>query len=98
MGKDSVMSPARNQSVVDLIDAFAAAAPSRLPDAFAVLTDALWRAGRSTEDAPAAAALLLQRWNTIGDDRQGHVAVLLGLLVDAEYPTTDGPVARTVRA
>ncbi|WDZ83500.1 class I SAM-dependent methyltransferase [Micromonospora cathayae] len=92
------MSPARDQSVVDLIDRFGAAAPAELPAATTALTDALWQRGRSTGAAPDAATLLLGRWSTFDGDRQGRLAVLLGLLVDAEYPTTDGPVARAVRA
>src|SRR5215213_5009417 len=85
-------------AVAGLVDALANAAPDRLDAEFQRLVGALWTDGDLTALALPAVPVLVAELDRVGADRQGHLAVLLGLLAEAEYPATDGPVTAAVRA
>lgn len=85
------------QVVTEQIDSFATA-PATLQDAeFHRLVDALWRGGTATELAAPAVPELIARFDQLDDERKGHLAILLGLLVESEYPATDARLATAVR-
>jgi SAM-dependent methyltransferase len=84
-------------SLAELIDAFADAPPQHLVSAYHRLVDAVWRDGELTDLAPRAVAPLVQLLDRVDKVRKGYVAVLLGLLAEAEYPATDGPVTAVIR-
>jgi SAM-dependent methyltransferase len=84
-------------AVTKLIDSFAGAVPGRVDAEFRRLLDALWDNGELTDQAQPAASELVARLEQVDDIRKGYLAVLLGLLVEAEHPATDGPVATVVR-
>jgi SAM-dependent methyltransferase len=83
-------------TVAELLTAFTDATPDRIDAQFQRLAGALWRDGTLTELARPAAATLVASLDRIGEDRQGHLLVLLGLLAEAEHPV-EGPVAAEVR-
>jgi SAM-dependent methyltransferase len=98
-------------AVAELIDAFTGAPPERLGDDFRRLVDAVWHDGAATDQAPVAAPVLAAvlagrrtepRDEPLGEPLDeahlGHLAVLLGLLAETEYPTTDGPIITAIRA
>ncbi|MEO3843221.1 methyltransferase domain-containing protein [Streptomyces sp. CNZ287] len=82
--------------VHELVSAFVDAPDDRLDAEFRQLTGALWRDGAATGLALPAAEELAGRFEALDDRRRGYAAVLLGLLVETEYPATDGPVATAV--
>lgn len=84
-------------TVAELVTAFTDATPDRIGARFQRLAGALWHNGTLTELARPAAATLVASLDRIGEDRQGHLLVLLALLAQAEHPVTDGPVAGEVR-
>ena len=90
--------PTVDQPVAQLLDAFAGATPDDLDAEYERLVGALWEEGALTDRAAAATPDLVAALDRVGAGRQGHVLVLLGLLAQAEYPATDGPVATAVRA
>ncbi len=83
--------------VAELIDAFAAAAPDRLDAEYQVLVAALWHDGEVTAAALPAVPELVARLEEADDRRKGYLAVLLGLLAEAEYPAADGEITTAVR-
>ena len=83
-------------TVAELIDSFIDATPDRLDDEYQRLVGAVWNDGDLTELSLAAVPELVDRIEQVGDDRKGHLAILLGMLAEAEYPATDGPVATAV--
>jgi SAM-dependent methyltransferase len=85
-------------TIAELIDSFAEAGPDRLSAEFHRLVAALWSSGHLTEQALPAIPALLARLDQLDDQRQGYLMILLGLLSEAEYPVTDGPVTTAVRA
>lgn len=91
------MSVATSPTTTDLIEDFAQAPPERLGDAFLALVAALWDDGALTGAALPAVPDLAALFARADETRQGHLAILLGLLAEAEYPATDGPVAAAVR-
>lgn len=88
------MSPS---TVTDLLDSFITAPRDRLDPAYRRLTAALWDGGRLTDAALPAAVGIVARLAEADEEVQGHLALLLGLLVEAEYPATDGEVTAAVR-
>ncbi|ETK37177.1 class I SAM-dependent methyltransferase [Microbispora sp. ATCC PTA-5024] len=88
---------AADVTVSDLLDAVISAPAVRLDAEFLRLVDALWDGGTLTALALPAVPLVLERLDRAGDDRKGHLLVLLGLLAEAEYPDTEGPVTAAVR-
>jgi len=99
-------------TVGDLIDSFTQAPPDRVYAEYQRLVGALWNAGTLTDLAPIAAPALAARLAAAGTERQGHIAVLLGLLVEAERaaegprgpqnadavaPAAAGPISAAVR-
>ncbi|MFD9908409.1 methyltransferase domain-containing protein [Streptomyces sp. NPDC059063] len=75
-----------------LIGAFTTAPDDRLDAAFQELAGALWRDGVVTGLAHPAVQALTARFAGLDDRRKGYLAVLFGLLAEAEYPAADGPV------
>ncbi len=84
-------------TVAGLVRAFTTAPPDGVDDAYQRLVGALWNGGELTDLALSATPALVAALDDVGDDRQGHLAILLGLLAEAEYPRLDGPVATAVR-
>ncbi|MFF5207154.1 class I SAM-dependent methyltransferase [Streptosporangium sp. NPDC000396] len=86
-----------HSTVVELIDSFAGATPDRLDAEFQRLAGALWNDGDLTDLALSAVPALVARLDQVDDDRKGYLAILLGLLAEAEYPAADGEVSAAVR-
>ncbi|AWI32791.1 class I SAM-dependent methyltransferase [Streptomyces sp. ICN441] len=80
-----------------LTGAFLGAAPDDLAGEFRTLVDALWDAGEAKAGALAAVPDLVSALAEADPGRKGHLAVLLGLLAETEYPDPDGPLTRAVR-
>ncbi|MFI1718223.1 methyltransferase domain-containing protein [Streptomyces litmocidini] len=91
------VSTAPAPAIVGLADAFVAAAPDGVAGEFRTLVDALWEDGTANGQALAAVPALVAALERAGTDRKGHLAVLLGLLAETEYPDLDGPLAGAVR-
>ncbi len=83
--------------VRDLLDAFASAPPDRRAAEFQRLTETVWRDGMLTDRAAAAVGDLRTALDRVPAAQQGYLLVLLGLLVEAEYPATDGEIHTAVR-
>ncbi|VVJ20420.1 Uncharacterised protein [Amycolatopsis camponoti] len=84
--------------IAELADGFVNAPTEQLDERFRRLTGALWDDGVLTDLALPAVPALVARLDKAADDRKGHLAVLLGVLAEAEFPETGGPVATAVRA
>jgi SAM-dependent methyltransferase len=85
-------------TVAELVHSFTGAPPEDLETAFHRLVGALWNDGKLTDLAAEAAPAVVAALDEVGADRQGYLAILLGLLVEAEYPRPDGEVTAVVRA
>lgn len=85
---------------VRLVDALTGAAPddAGIPARYQELVAALWADGENRPRAAEAVPALVAGLERADPGRKGRLAVLLGLLVEAEYPDTEGPVATAVRA
>jgi SAM-dependent methyltransferase len=83
-------------TVYELLDVFGEVADDRLGVEFQRLVGALWRDGTLAEAAHLAVPALVARMGEVDDRRKGYLAVLLGLLAEAEYPATDGPVGAAI--
>ncbi|WP_425247605.1 methyltransferase domain-containing protein [Streptomyces sp. NEAU-NA10] len=81
-----------------LVDAFVDAAPEQTAQHYRTLVDAVWEDGELTASALDAVPALVAGLERAGNERRGHLAILLGLLAEAEHPTSAGPVTRAVRA
>ncbi|MDM4719655.1 class I SAM-dependent methyltransferase [Micromonospora sp. WMMA1363] len=81
-----------------LLRSFENAPAHRLEAAYQHLVAALWRDGQATDAAIGAVPLLLTAMWRAEERRKGDLAVVLGLLVETEYPNTDGPIATVVRS
>ncbi len=82
-------------TVAELAKSFADAPKGDLRDSFLLLADAVWRDGELTALSAPAAGVLIEQLDLVDDERKGYLAVLLGLLAEAEYPSP-GPVAAAV--
>ncbi|HST48817.1 methyltransferase domain-containing protein [Jatrophihabitans sp.] len=80
-----------------LLDAFTGAPPERQVAEFLRLTEAVWHDGTVTDAAAAAVADLRAALDQAPAEQQGYLLVLLGLLVEAEYPETGGVIYTAVR-
>jgi len=80
-----------------LLDAFVSAPPDRRAAEFQRLTEAVWRDGKITDHAAAAVGDLRAALDQAPAAQQGYLLVLLGLLVEAEYPETGGTIYTAVR-
>ncbi|MEU0572472.1 class I SAM-dependent methyltransferase [Nonomuraea sp. NPDC005983] len=87
-----------HSTVAELVNSFINATPDGLDAAFHRLAGALWSEGELTDLALEATPALVAALDEVGSDRQGYLAILLGLLAEAEYPRLDGEVATAVRA
>jgi SAM-dependent methyltransferase len=85
-------------AAVGLAEAFVRTAPDDVPAAFRALVDALWDDGVASADALAAVPSIVAALERAGTDRKGHLAILLGLLAETDYPDLDGELTRAVRA
>jgi ubiquinone/menaquinone biosynthesis C-methylase UbiE len=84
--------------VAELVRSFTGATPDDLSAAYEQLVGAVWSEGKLTDLAVEAAPVLVAAIDEVDAERQGYLAVLLGLLAEAEYPRLDGEVATAVRA
>jgi SAM-dependent methyltransferase len=84
--------------VATLIDSFAGAPADGLEEAYQRLVGALWLSGDPTELALPAVPQLVACLDQVDEPRQGHLAILLGLLAEAENPAVDGTLNTAVRA
>ncbi|WP_018255483.1 class I SAM-dependent methyltransferase [Salinispora mooreana] len=79
-----------------LLRSFENAPAHRVEAAYQQLVAALWQGGQATDSAIDAVPLLLSAMQH-GEERQkGDLVILLGLLVETEYPRTDGPVGTAI--
>ncbi|MGW3359707.1 methyltransferase domain-containing protein [Streptomyces bungoensis] len=85
-------------AAVRLAEAFVRAAPDDVPAAFRALVDTLWDDGTASADALPAVPSLVAALEHADTDHKGHLAVLLGLLAETDYPDTDGALTHAVRA
>ncbi|MFJ3906173.1 methyltransferase domain-containing protein [Streptomyces sp. NPDC090025] len=85
-------------AALGIADSFVRVAPDGVADEFRTLVDALWDDGTADAGALAAVPSLVAALAEAGADRKGHLAVLLGLLAETEYPDLDGPLTTAVRA
>jgi SAM-dependent methyltransferase len=92
------MSVTTNRSTIaELIDSFATAAPDLLCAEYQRLVGELWCDGELSVHALPAVPALVSRFDEVDDQRAGYLAILLGLLAEAEYPVFDGEVSAAVR-
>ncbi|HEY9473908.1 MAG TPA: class I SAM-dependent methyltransferase, partial [Mycobacteriales bacterium] len=89
---------AAHSTVADLVGSFVNAAPDQVHTEYLRLVDSLWDSGTLTGLARPAAPVLVAHLDLVSSDRQGYLAVLLGLLVEAGYPATDGEVTTAVHS
>ena len=85
-------------AATELVDAFVAAPAGDLDGAFHTLTDAVWEDGTATGLALPVTTEITSRFADVEASHQGHLAVLLSLLVETELPATDGPLATAAAA
>jgi len=90
--------PAADSTVDELVRSFIGALPDDLDAAYQRLVDALWSEGKVIDGAAVAVPSVVAALGDTDPVRQGRLAVLLGLLAEAEYPRLDGEVAIAVRA
>lgn len=87
-----------HETVAELVKSFADAPGSADPefrDAFLRLATEVWDDGALTVLSEPAAGVLIEQLDLVDDERKGYLAVLLGLLAEAEYPSP-GPVTAEV--
>lgn len=89
----SVASP----TVTELLASFAEATPDHVERGYRRLVEAVWNGGEPTASALPAVPHLVAFLDRVDDLRRGHLALVLGLLVEAEYPLT-GQLHRAVGA
>jgi SAM-dependent methyltransferase len=90
--------PAADAAVAELVRSFTGALPDDLDAAYQRLVGALWSEGKVTDVAADAVPAVVAGLDEAAPDRQGQLAILLGLLAETEYPRLDGEVATAVRA
>lgn len=89
--------PTADSAIADLVRSFTGAPPDDLDAAYRRLVGALWNEGKVTEIAAESVPAVVAALDGTGPERQGRLAILLGLLAEAEYPRLDGEVATAVR-
>ncbi|MCE7079484.1 class I SAM-dependent methyltransferase [Streptomyces sp. ST2-7A] len=85
-------------SVATLVNRYLEGPPRSVPDAFRTLTASVWSPRGAVEGATAAVPLLIEGLRRAEPGRRGRLAILLGLLAESEYPSTDGPLVTAVRS
>jgi SAM-dependent methyltransferase len=85
-------------AAVGSVDAFVEAGPESRAAQFRALVEELWYDGELSPSALSAIPVLVDALRSAGNEHRGHLAILLGLLAEAEYPTVAGPVTLEVRA
>lgn len=85
-----------SRTAADLLDSFLAAPPDRLAADFRALAAEVWDDGRLTDAAGPLAPELVAAFGAADPARQGYLAVLLGLLAQAD--AEDGTVRAEVRS
>lgn len=83
-------------TIAGLLSSFAAAPAEHAFEEYRRLTAALWCDGELTELARGATPAVVDHLDEVADDRKGYLAILLGLLTEAD-PTQHGEVAGAVR-
>lgn len=96
-GRTGVTTPIKNVTLQNLIDAFVEGPDSRFNSTFHELVAGVWNNGENKDPALSAARALIARADEITEERKGYMAILLGLLAEAEYPVLDGPVTTALR-
>lgn len=86
-----------DKSVTELIEAFTRALPDGLEADYQRLVAALWAEGELTSLALPAVPELIAQLDQVDGERISHLAILLGLLTEAEYPDAEGEVTVAVR-
>ena len=81
--------------VTALLDAFAKAPANQVESAYERLVEQLWQDGTTTDAAPQAVPELVARLSQVDTVRKGHLAILLGLLAEADNAANNG-VAQSV--
>jgi len=79
-----------------LINALADAPDDQLEAEFQQLVGTLWRDGAVTDLALPSVPALIACFDDADSRRMAYLAILLGLITEAEYPATDGPIATAV--
>ncbi|GII88136.1 hypothetical protein Ssi03_61260 [Sphaerisporangium siamense] len=86
-----------HSTAAEVVGAFTGADRDRLVPEFHRLVAALWDDGTLTDLAVPAVPVLVERLGQVDDERKGYIAVLLGILIEAEYPDTEGPITTAAR-
>ncbi|MCY0942941.1 methyltransferase domain-containing protein [Streptomyces antarcticus] len=74
------------------------ASPDRIDEAFLRLAGELWKDGEATEEALPSVPALVAALAVADGSRQGHLALLLGLLAETEHTAAEQPLTEAVRA
>ncbi|GAA4196882.1 hypothetical protein GCM10022252_44910 [Streptosporangium oxazolinicum] len=80
-----------------LVVEFVTAPPGLVEERYRRLVDELWHEGVATDLALPAVPELVAAMGRADEDRQGYLAILLGLLAESEYPVVDDPLSSAVR-
>src|ERR1700761_1947766 len=86
------------QAAARLIDSFIDAPPRQREAEYQRLVASVWDDGTLKELALPAAREIVDRLNSVDDEVKGHLAILLGLLAEAEYPKAEYPKAEYPKA
>lgn len=89
---------AADPKIAELLRSFVSSPSNDIEPAYLRLVGALWNEGEATGAALPAVPLLVAALDVTGPEHQGYLAVLLGLLAEADYPDLDGALATAVRA
>lgn len=83
-----------HSTVAELVKSFANASPDRLESEYRRLVGGLWNGGAATDLARQGTPVLVEHLDLVDTDRQGYLAILLGLLAE----TGDADVFTAVHA
>ncbi|NJP65935.1 class I SAM-dependent methyltransferase [Streptomyces spiramenti] len=86
------MNPVARSSPAALVRYYADGPADRLPEVFAELAATVWDGRRPLPTALASLPPLVDALRRCPPGRRGRLAVLLGLLLEAEHPATGGPL------
>ncbi|MGV9329956.1 class I SAM-dependent methyltransferase [Streptosporangium sandarakinum] len=97
MSVDSTYATGTRATAGALVEEFTAAPDAGVREAYRRLVEAVWDGGTLTGLALPAASEIVDGLDRVGEDRAGLLAVLLGLLAEAEAYVPDSPVRAAVR-
>jgi len=84
-------------NVAELTEAFLEAPADSLEASYQRLVGSLWAAGELTSLAESAVPQLMAGLDQADGVKKGYLAILLGLIAEAEYPDTESATAAAVR-